>query len=95
MLKSLWARLTGGTGGPAAESASDPVEYKGYRIIATPFAEGGQYQTAGVIEKDFGGETKQHRFIRAEKHGSRGEAESFSITKGQQIVDQQGDRVFD
>lgn len=94
ILKDLWGRLTGGAGA-AAEVEAEPVEYKGYRIRAAPFADGGQFQTAGTIEKEIGGELKQHRFIRAEKHASRDDAESFSITKAQQIVDQQGDRMFD
>jgi hypothetical protein len=94
-IKTLWNQVTGGGGAPAAPAESEAVEYNGYRIIAAPFADGGQYQTAGRIEKDVGDTVKEHRFIRAEKHPSRDDAVSFSVTKGKQIVDQQGDRMFD
>ena len=79
---------------PSPKARPKSVEHKGFRIYATPFSEGGQYQTAGRIEKDFDGETKEHRFIRAEKHPSREDAETFSISKGKQIVDEQGDKIF-
>jgi hypothetical protein len=93
-LKQLFGRLAGGSGGGGAEQAGEAVEYNGYQIRPTPFSEGGQYQTAGVIEKTTDAGTKSHRFIRAEKHPTREDAEAFSITKGKQIVDEQGDRIF-
>jgi hypothetical protein len=94
-LKTLWSQVTGGGGGEAgAPAESEAIEYNGYRIIAAPFSDGGQYQTAGRIEKEIDGAVKEHRFIRAEKHPSRDDAVSFSVTKGKQIVDQQGDRMF-
>jgi hypothetical protein len=85
-------RLFGGGGGGAPR---DSVEYNGYRIRPDPYAEGGQYQTAGVIEKDFPGGAKAHRFVRAERHASADEAASFAVTKGKQIIDERGDKVFD
>ena len=92
-LKSIFGRLFGGGGGEA-EPAGPSVEYKGYRIRAAPYANKGQFQTAGLIEKDVAGETKQHRFVRADLHASRDQAVEFSITKAQQIIDEQGDRLF-
>jgi hypothetical protein len=84
-------RLFGGGGAERHE----PVEYNGYRIRPAPFAAEGQYQTAGIIEKDFPDGAREHHFIRAERHMSVEEAVSFAVTKGKQIVDEQGDRVFD
>ena len=37
----------------------------------------------------------EHRFIRADRHASLEEAVEFSLSKGRQIVDQQGERIFD
>jgi hypothetical protein len=37
---------------------------------------------------------KEHRFVRAETHPSKDEAVTFAITKGKQIIDEQGDRIF-
>jgi len=95
IFKDLWTRLAGG--GEAArepEAAAEPVEYKGFRIRPAPYPSKGQYQTAGVIEKAFGAETKEHRFVRAETHASKDDAAAFSIAKAKQIIDEQGDRLF-
>ena len=94
-LKSLFARLAGGkAGGEPAEPPAEAVEYKGYRIRPAPYPAEGQYQTAGVVEKDFPDGTKEHRFVRADRHASKDDALEFSLAKGKQIVDQQGDRMF-
>ena len=91
----IFSRLFGSGGGSAAETPGEAVEYSGFRIRAAPYANGGQFQTAGVIEKDFPDGMKQHRFIRAETHASADDAASFAITKGKQIVDERGDKIFD
>jgi hypothetical protein len=91
MIRRLFARLFGDV---AVDPEEDPVEYNGYRIRPTPFPRLGQYQTAGMIEKDVGGETKEYRFVRAETHSSREEAIAFSIAKAKQIIDEQGDRIL-
>jgi hypothetical protein len=92
---SFWSALFGR--GAAAESAkvSDPVEYKGYVIRAAPYKNNGQYQTAGVIEREIGGARKEHRFIRADAYASYDDAVSFTLNKARQIIDLQGDRIFE
>ena len=92
-IKAVLARLVGGGAG-AADETMPAVEYKGYRIRPAPYLNGGQYQTAGVIEKDAAGGMKEHRFIRAETHPSKDDAVAFAITKAKQIIDQQGERIF-
>ena len=97
-LKGLFGRLTGG-GEPAetgkAGSKHEAVEYQGYRIRPAPYPARGQFQTAGTIEKDFAEGTREHRFVRAETHPSENDAAAFAIAKGRQIIDEQGDRLFD
>ncbi len=83
-LKNLFG---GGVGQPAATKT---LEYKGFLITAEPYKEAGQYQLAGVISKD----GKQHRFVRADKFTDASEAADFALSKGQLIVDQQGERMF-
>ena len=92
MLRAFFARFFGGSA--AAPPEEDPVEYNGYSIRPTPFPRLGQYQTAGLIEKEIGGEMKEHRFVRAETHSSREEAIAYSVVKAKQIIDEQGDRIF-
>src|SRR5262245_17362018 len=92
-LKAAWDRLFGQAG--ADEPAAPAVEYNGYRIRATPFRNNGQYQTCGVIEKDTPDGVKQHRFIRADAYPGREDAITFTVTKAKQIIDLQGERIFE
>ena len=96
-MSGFFSRLFGGKKGEAsaAQPAGEPVEYKGFRIRPAPFRAEGQFQTAGPIEKDFADGRKEHRFIRAEKHTTSELATEFAVTKGRQIIDEQGDRIFD
>jgi hypothetical protein len=98
IVKGLLARFFGGgtaEPGAAAGDPADTVEYNGYRIRPAPFRVEGQFQTAGFIEKDFPEGRKEQRFIRADKHGTADEAKAFAISKGRQIVDEQGDKLFE
>ena len=79
----------------AAPAAKKQLDYNGYTIKATPYKDNGQWQTCGVVSKDVGGVTKEHRFIRADRFSDETAAADHAITKGQQIVDQVGERMFD
>jgi hypothetical protein len=92
-MASFWARLFGAAAGSATAEA-EAVEYNGYRVRPAPYPAKGQYQTCGTIEKEIGGELRQHRFVRAETHPSREAAVAFSIQKARQLIDEQGDRLF-
>ena len=97
-MAGFFSPLFGGGKGEASaaqEAPGDAVDYKGYRIRPAPFRAEGQFQTAGLIEKDFAEGRKEYRFIRAEKHTSADQASEFAVSKGRQIIDEQGDRVFD
>ena len=87
-----------GLGGKSAEEAApatiSEVEHKGFKIRATPFKEAGQYQTCGVISKEIGGVQKEHKFIRADRFPAIETAAEIAISKGKQIVDEQGERIF-
>ncbi|MGB7076606.1 MAG: HlyU family transcriptional regulator, partial [Xanthobacteraceae bacterium] len=74
---------------------ADPVAYKGFVIRAAPYKNNGQYQTAGVIAREVGGVGKEHRFIRADSYASYDDAVTFTLNKARQIIDLQGERMFD
>lgn len=92
-LKSLFG-LGGKEAGEAAPATVSQVEHKGFIIKATPFKEAGQYQTCGVISKEVGGVLKEHKFIRADRFPALETAAEIAISKGKQIVDEQGERIF-
>lgn len=93
---SFWKSLFGGGVRPEAPAQESPPEvYNGFTIRAAPFKSGAQFQTAGRIEKEVGGAHKEHHFIRADSHPSYEDAVRFSLAKARQIVDLQGERMFD
>lgn len=94
-LKSLFGFGGGkeeGAGGPAATAKE--TEHKGFIIRAMPYKEGGQYQTAGMILKEIEGQMKEYKFVRADRFTTIEEAADLSLSKGRQIVDEQGERMF-
>ena len=93
---SFLKKLFGGgaSGGAAGAKPAKQVEHNGYVIAATPYKEGGQWQTCGTITKNVDGVTREHRFIRADRFSDEAAATDHAIMKGQQIIDQLGDRMF-
>ncbi|MFQ6016987.1 MAG: HlyU family transcriptional regulator [Kiloniellaceae bacterium] len=76
------------------QESKSGVEYEGYTIRPASRREGAQWLTAGVITKRFAEGVKEHRFIRAETHGTKDDADAFSVAKAKQIIDELGDRLF-
>jgi hypothetical protein len=95
MLSKLKAAWKGLSGGEPTEPEAPAVEYKGYRIRPAPYRNGAVYQTAGTIEKETGEGVKSHTFVRADTHAGRDEAVAFTINKAKQMIDMQGDRIFE
>lgn len=93
---SFLKKLFGGGDGPSggADKALGSEEYKGYRITAVEMKQGGEYILSGTVEKDINGEVQVHKFIRADRLSSPEQAASFALSKGRQLVDEQGDGLF-
>ena len=47
-----------------------------------------------VHKRYLDGVVKEHRFIRADTFGAKDDADSFAIVKARQIIDEQGDNLF-
>lgn len=93
---SFFSSLFGrGAAASSEAKAAAPIEYKGYVICAAPYKNNGQYQTAGTITREIDGVRKEHRFIRADAYVSYDDAVTFTENKARQIVDLQGDKIFD
>lgn len=91
-LKSLFGGRKAADDKPAGPLKS--VEHDGFTIHATPYLDGGQYQLCGVVEKEIGGTLRSHRFVRADRFPGAEEAADFTLVKGRQLIDQQGERLF-
>lgn len=90
----FFKKLFSGGGDGSDDAPGEGVEYNGYIIRPAPLSQGGQFLTAGLIEKAFPEGRKSQKFIRADTHTSKEAAASHAITKGQQIIDEQGDGLF-
>ena len=96
MLKFLRGLLggagsSGGTEEPLGEHATD---YQGYRITPWPKKIDTGWSTEGVISKEVDGAMRTQHFIRADSLASQEQAITFILRKGRQIIDEQGDRLF-
>jgi hypothetical protein len=93
---SFLKRLFGG--GRSAMSSEPEIaaeqEYSGYRLIAAPQKEERQFRLAGRIERDREGQTQVHQLIRADLFTSVDDANEAFFRKARQVIDEQGDRIF-
>jgi hypothetical protein len=92
-LGSFFKSLLVGSSGTGQVKPSEPVTYKGLSIEAAPIApinEDGKYRTAGFISGEVDGEVKRIQFIRADQNADLQSAIDHSISKAQQIIDEQG-----
>jgi hypothetical protein len=93
-LKRLFGGGSGSGEGAGGGTPAKQIEHKGFTIAATPYKNDGQYQTSGVVSKEIDGVLKEHRFVRADRFAALDDAIEVSLRKGQQIVDEQGERIF-
>ena len=87
--------LSGGTsaGDTPAERGEAEV-YKELVIHPAPEREGNQWRVAGVIIKQSGDVEMERAFTRADTVATREEAETFSVRKARQIIDERGAALF-
>jgi hypothetical protein len=95
---SFWKKIFGGGSDETSKSIEPAVvgeeSYKGFTIKAITMPAGSEFQLAGLIEKNVNGELKSYKFVRADRFSSREDVVSFSLAKGRQIIDEQGEGVF-
>ena len=94
-LGTLFGGGEGDNNGAAAHMEGETSEYEGCRITPLGRKEGGQWQLAARIVKDFEEGPREHLLLRADFFASREEAETFALRKAHQVIDQIGDRLFD
>jgi hypothetical protein len=87
---SWWSRLFGGGDAPKAP-AFDSVEHEGFLITPAPAQASGGWRVGAIVEKD----GRRHDLIRADTLSDRDAAAEASVAKARQMIDQQGERLFD
>ncbi len=85
---ALFSKLFGGGKAPAPTPQEN---YEGFAITPTPEKEANGWRIAARIEKD----GKTHTLIRADVIQSKDQADAASVTKAKQMIDEQGERLFD
>ncbi len=95
LLSRILGALTGNSAEPEAPRRGEPVPYEGLSICAAPIKEGSQWRLSGVIIKNGDEIDLERAFTRADVFYIRAEAESFSVRKGKQIIDEQGSKLFE
>jgi hypothetical protein len=93
----FWQRLFGGGLGKSTAHEDEILgedSYKGFRILAVVMMNGAEYQLAGRIEKEIAGEMKSYRFVRADRFSGKSDVAALALSKGRQIIDEQGERIF-
>ena len=70
-------------------------DYKGFIISAFEMKSGAEFQLCGKIEKEIDGEVRVQNFIRADRLSTVEDVQKFTLKKGRQIIDEQGEELFD
>ncbi len=94
---SFFKKLFGGNSTdakPAGDKVLGEESYKGFAIKAIEMKAGSELQLAGIIEKEIGGEVKTYRYIRADRMSSLDDLIPLALSKGRQIVDEQGEGIY-
>ncbi|MGV8854506.1 MAG: HlyU family transcriptional regulator [Devosia sp.] len=94
---SFWKNLFGGAPAnaePAGDKVLDQESYKGFVIKAIEMKAGSELQLAGIIEKEIADTLKTYRFVRADRMTSRDDLIALALSKGKQIIDEQGEQIF-
>ena len=99
-MASLVSRLLRGLSGgsPAGDGPAErgeAVVYKELVIHPAPEREGNQWRVAGIIVKQSGDVEMERVFTRADTVATREEAETLSVHKARQIIDERGAALFD
>lgn len=81
-------------GGGTRSAAAKPEEYNGFLIFAEPMPDSGKHRIGARIEKEIEGEVKVHNLIRADLLDDLEAAKEASARKARQVIDEQGDALF-
>ena len=93
LFRDLFGRGAAADAPAKAETAA--TEYNGYLIRPALRRQGSGWLIAGSITKAYPDGVREHQFIRADTFTDHADGVLFCIQKAKQIIDEQGDRIFD
>lgn len=95
MIGKFLGRLFGAPEGSSGGNVVSSETYGEFEIRAAPVHEGSGWRVSGVIVKTIEGEQKTHNFVRADTCPDADSAAVMTQRKARQLIDEQGDRLFD
>lgn len=96
-LSGLFGKILGSGEAEEVPRRSDKAEsHNGYMIHPLPQKADTQWRLAGrIVKAGVGDDDEEEReFVRADTFPSREQAETFSLKKGRQIIDERGEGLF-
>ena len=95
MIKKLFNSLFSGGGRESQGKPTAGVVYLEFETRPAPVKESNGWRVQGTIVKDSGADSREHRFIRADSCMDRETAIELTVRKARQLIDEQGDKIFD
>jgi hypothetical protein len=95
MIKKLFDKLFSGDNREAGPEASASVTYQELEIRPAPVKESNGWRVQGTIVKGSGEDAREHVFIRADACMDRESAVALTVRKARQLIDEQGEKLFD
>ena len=95
MINKFFERIFGSGEQKSQTATAEPVIYEEFEIRPAPVKEGSGWRISGVILKEIDGVTREHVFIRADSCADQNAAVELTLRKARQVIDEQGDRIFD
>ena len=68
--------------------------YNGFEIRPQPVHDSNGWRVSGTIVKEIDGTVKEHEFVRADSCSDQESAVALTLRKAQQLIDEQGERIF-
>ncbi len=97
MIEKFVKRLfsSGKEGTKAEAKVVSSAHYNEFEIRAAPVKDSNGWRVTGTVVKEIDGTLKEHHFVRADACPDVESAAALTLRKARQLIDEQGDRIFD
>lgn len=96
MIEKFVKRLFSGKDSSSKEpKVVSSASYNDFEIRAAPVKDSNGWRVTGTVVKEIDGVLKEHYFVRADSCPDAESAAALTLRKARQLIDEQGDRIFD